>query len=133
MAPGPLTSAAVGAAVASGGLHAVGVRGLTVLLLYSCGFMSTSQRTEERMSGICNSLPGGPCECISLTHAGRVKKGTSVSCSISGASMKRSDIKECVIIMLSGGEKKRTHPSGGNVLLSKVALMAGILCLLTLG
>lgn len=47
------------------------------------------------------------------------------------ASMGDSDIKACVIIMLSGEEKKTSsHPSGWNVLLSEVALMSGILCLL---
>lgn len=51
-------------------------------LLYSCGFMSASQRTWH-MRGIRNSLPAGPCEYICVTHIGSVKNGAAVLCSIS--------------------------------------------------
>lgn len=50
----------------------------------------------------------------------------------SQASAECSDIKACVIIMLSGEKKTSSHPSGRAMPLSKVALMAAILCLLTL-
>lgn len=45
MAPVLLNPAA---ALASSGLYAVGVRGVTMHLFYSCGFMSASQRTGRR-------------------------------------------------------------------------------------
>lgn len=99
MAPVPLSSAAVCAAVAPNGLYAIGVRGVTVHLLYSCGFMSVSQRTG-RMRGIRNSLPSGPCEYVSVTHIGSVRKGL-----LFYVSMECSDIKACAIIMLSGKKK----------------------------
>lgn len=56
------------------------------------------------MRGIRNLLPAEPCENISVTNIGSVKKGLlfyEAFLSIYGV----LDIKACVIIMLSGGKK----------------------------